>query len=69
MQQQWGGKHDYAQEEDGFSPSAFDLDTEQAMRIAALFAEYDRNSDGVINLEELDALLSALGPNTGVQVS
>lgn len=37
------------------------------MRVAALFAEYDRNSDGVINLEELDSLLKALGPNTGVE--
>lgn len=37
------------------------------MRVAALFAEYDKNSDGVMNLEELDALLKALGPKTGVE--
>ena len=32
-------------------------------RVAALFAEYDTNSDGVINLEELGALLKSLEPN------
>ena len=31
--------------------------------VAAMFAEYDKNSDGVINLEELGALLKSLEPN------
>ena len=46
-----------AEREDQFVPSAYDLDTEQAMRVAALFAEYDQNCDGIIDLEELNALL------------
>ena len=33
------------------------------LSLAALFAEYDTNSDGVINLEELSALLKSLQPN------
>ena len=37
------------------------MSTEEAMRVAALFAEYDRDSDGVISVEELGALLKALG--------
>jgi hypothetical protein len=32
------------------SPAAYDLTTDEAMRVAAVFAEYDKNSDGIINL-------------------
>ena len=35
-----------AEEEGRFTPGAYDLSTEEAMRVAAVFAEFDKNSDG-----------------------
>lgn len=48
-----------AEEEDAFDPEAYDMDKEQATRVAALFAKYDMDSDGCISPEEFGALLKA----------
>ena len=50
-----------AEEEERFSPAAYDLSTDEATRVAAVFAEYDKNSDGIVDEEELGELLGALG--------
>jgi Ca2+-binding EF-hand superfamily protein len=50
-----------AEREGGFEPAEYDMSEEDAMRVAAVFAEFDRDSDGVVDEEELASLLSELG--------
>ena len=38
-------------QEDAFDPAVYDLDWVEALKMAALFAEYDVNNDGRINVE------------------
>ena len=41
--------------------TAHDLTTDEVIRIASVFAKHDKNSDGIIDMEELGELLGALG--------
>lgn len=50
-----------AEREGGFEPAEYEMSEEDATRVAAVFAEFDRDSDGVVDEEELASLLSELG--------
>jgi hypothetical protein len=45
-----------AEERYGFDPSKFGLSEKEALRIAAVFAEFDVNDDGQLELSELRTL-------------
>ena len=53
-----------AQAKFGFKPEDYDMDTKEAMTLAALFSEWDADGTGTLHTSELRRLLTSLGDQT-----